>query len=343
MKQLLNTLFITQPDGYMALNNGNISVLVDKTSVGKVPLINFQAIVAFTRMGASPALLHECMSRNILLTFISPTGQFLGQITGQTNGNVLLRKEQVRVSDDKKRSALIARNMIAGKLYNQRRLVQRYMRDHGLVVDTVALQDLVDGLKDSVQAVQSATDIDTIRGIEGNAAASYFAQFNQLILQHHADFQFVGRTRRPPLDNVNALLSFAYALLADECSGALLSVGLDPYIGFMHADRPGRRGLALDLMEELRGIYADQFVLTLINQKIMKPKMFQHQDSGAVLMTDEGKKTFLDQWQRRKGEEIMHPYLQQRIAWGLVPYAQALLLARYLRGDLDAYPAFLSK
>lgn len=343
MKQLLNTLFIAQPDGYMALDNGNVNVLVDKKSVGKAPLINFQAIIAFTRMGASPALIHECMSRNILLSFISPTGKFLGQITGQTNGNVLLRKEQVRVSDDKERSALIARNMIAGKLYNQRRLVQRYIRDHGLVVDTGALQRVVDELKNSIQALQDATDIDTIRGIEGNAAASYFAQFDQLILQRHADFRFAGRTRRPPLDNVNAMLSFAYVLLAEECSGALLSVGLDPYMGFMHADRPGRKGLALDLMEELRGIYADQFVLTLINKQIMKPTMFQHQDSGAVLLTDDGRKVFLTQWQQRKGEEIMHPYLQQRVAWGLVPYAQALLLARYLRDDLDAYPAFLWK
>jgi CRISPR-associated protein Cas1 len=343
MKQLLNTLFISQEDGYLALNNGNVTVLVDKKPVGKAPLINFQAIIAFTRMGASPALLQECMARNILLSFISPTGKFLGQMTGQTNGNVLLRKEQVRVSDDKGKSALIARNMIAGKLYNQRRLIQRYMRDHELVVDVGVLQNLVDELRESIQAVQLATQLDTIRGIEGNAAAAYFAQFDQLILQHSSEFRFAGRNRRPPLDNVNALLSFAYVMLAEECSGALLSVGLDPYIGFMHTDRPGRKGLALDMMEELRGIYADQFVLTIINKHIMKSSMFEHQDSGAVWLNDEGRRVFLTQWQQRKGDEITHPYLQQKIPWGLVPYSQALLLARYLRGDLDAYPAFLWK
>lgn len=343
MRKLLNTLFITSPDAYLSLDGGNIEIRANKQILGKVPLLNLEGIVTFGRAGASPALMNECMKSTIPMTFLSPSGSLMGRVIGVTNGNVVLRKKQYQISEDNQESGLIARNFIIGKIYNQRWMLERATRDHALVINTKQFKLVSGQLQKVTQQLSSATDIDIIRGIEGNAATQYYGLFDQLILQQKKDFQFHGRNRRPPLDKVNALLSFAYTLLAHDVSAALETVGLDSYVGFMHQDRPGRMSLALDLMEELRGVYADRFVLRLINKKIVNSKDFQKKENGAVLLHEDGRKKFIEEWQQRKQDKIVHPYLNEKIAWGLVPYTQAMLLARFLRGDLDEYPPFLWK
>ncbi|MFD1671217.1 type I-C CRISPR-associated endonuclease Cas1c [Agrilactobacillus yilanensis] len=343
MKKLLNTLYITKPDTYLFLDGGNIGVSVEREVVGKVPLLNFESIVIFARSGASPALIQSCLEHNISMTFLTPNGRFCGRVTGMTNGNVILRKQQYRISDDSVQSTLIARNFIFGKIANQRSVLQRILRDHKLAIDIEEFQNVIGTLQETLTQLSSMTDLERLRGVEGNAAQLYFSLFDQMILQQKKAFIFEGRNRRPPLDNTNALLSFAYSMLAHECAAALESVGLDAYVGFMHQDRPGRLSLSLDLMEELRSVYADRFVLKLINKQLISDKDFNHSESGAVQLTEDGRKTFITQWQKRKEEKLEHPFLKEKIIWGLVPHVQALLLARYLRGDLDAYPPFLWK
>jgi CRISPR-associated protein Cas1 len=343
MKKLLNTLFVTTPDAYLFLDGGNIGIRADEQILGKVPLLNLEGVVTFGRSGASPALMNECMQNSIPLTFLSPQGKLLGRVIGTSRGNVVLRKRQYHIAEDPVASSLIARNFIIGKIYNQRWMLERATRDHGLVIDTPRFKSVSCQFKEVTQQIMQCDDLETIRGVEGNAATQYYGLFDQLILQQKDAFNFHGRNRRPPLDNVNALLSFAYTLLAHDVAAALETVGLDAYVGFMHQDRPGRISLALDLMEELRGVYADRFVLRLINKRIVSAKDFQKKENGAVLLREEGRKRFLTEWQTRKQDMIVHPYLNEKIAWGLVPYCQALLLARYLRDDLDAYPPFLWK
>ncbi|MFD0896603.1 type I-C CRISPR-associated endonuclease Cas1c [Loigolactobacillus binensis] len=343
MKKLLNTLFVTTPNAYLFLDGGNIGIRADEQVLGKVPLLNLEGVVTFGRSGASPALMSECMQHSIPMTFLSPQGKFLGRVIGISKGNVVLRKRQYHIAENLTASSLIARNFIIGKIYNQRWMLERATRDHGLVIDTPRFKSVSSQFKEVTKQIIQCVDLETIRGIEGNAATQYYSLFDQLILQQKDNFQFHGRNRRPPLDNVNALLSFTYTLLAHDTAAALETVGLDAYVGFMHQDRPGRISLALDLMEELRGVYADRFVLRLINKRIVSAKDFQKKENGAVLLRDEARKRFLTEWQARKQDTIVHPYLNEKIAWGLVPYCQALLLARYLRGDLDAYPPFLWK
>ena len=281
--------------------------------------------------------------KGIQLCFMTPRGRFLARVCGEDRGNVLLRKQQYRVSDSPAESCLIARNMILGKVFNARWVLERTLRDHGMRVDTEALRKVSTQLAQQLPAIETAVDLDTLRGLEGEASARYFSGFNQLILNQKDDFSFEGRNRHPPRDNVNAMLSFAYTLLANDCGAALESVGLDSYVGFMHRDKPGRASLALDLMEELRAPLADRLVLTLINNRMVQKNHFRRQADGVVLLNDDGRKLFLNAWQERKRDAITHPYLQEKVYWGLVPYVQALLLARYLRGDLDGYTTFFWK
>lgn len=343
MRKLLNTLYVTSEDHYLALENENVVVLREEEKAGQFPLSILEGIVSFSYKGASPALMGECAKRGIQLCFMSRYGRFLCRVCGEKQGNVLLRKEQYRVSDSEGRSCRIARHFIFGKVHNARWLLERTLRDHALRVDEPALREVSRALQTRLPGIVEAASLDVLRGLEGEASALYFSVFDQLILQQKKDFFFHGRTRRPPTDNVNALLSLLYTLLANDCASALESVGLDAYVGFMHRDRPGRASLALDLMEELRAPFVDRFVLTLINTKAIQPEHFRRQPGGAALLTDEGRKVVLNAWQTRKREEIRHPYLQEKIPWGLVPYVQALLLSRYLRGDLDGYPPFLWK
>jgi CRISPR-associated protein Cas1 len=343
MRKLLNTLFVTTPDTYLALDGENIVLLKDKEKLGRIPLHNLESIVTTGYLGTSPALMRKCAEKNISLIFLTSSGRFGSRVTGGSSGNVFLRKKQYRFSDDESESMAIARHFIIGKLYNQRWLLERVTRDNPLRVNIEQFKQISSELKKYIEEIQNIEDLDTLRGIEGQAANRYFLLFDQMILQQKADFGFYGRNRRPPLDNVNALLSLAYTLLAQDCAAALETVGLDPYVGFMHQDRPGRVSLALDLMEELRGIYADRFVLTLINKKIVHAKDFVKKESGAVILKDDARRKFFKIWQDKKQETIQHPFLREKITLGLVPYTQALLLSRYLRGDLDGYPPFLWK
>lgn len=342
MKKLLNTLFVTQPDSYLSLDGENIVILQDEVKK-RIPLHNLESIVTFGYTGASPALMGYCADENIPIIFLTSSGRFRARVVGKSRGNVVLRKTQYRLSDNEIESARIARNFITGKVFNQKWMLERVTRDYPIRVDTAKFKEVSAQLSDLMKEIRVCDDLERLRGLEGQAAISYNRVFNQMILQQKEDFYFHSRSRRPPLDNVNAMLSFAYTLLANDTAAALEGVGLDAYVGFLHRERPGRISLALDVMEELRGIYADKFVLTLINKKIFNKDDFVKKENGAILMTDEARRKFLSAWQNKKTEKITHPYLGEKIQWGLVPHAQSLLLARFLRGDLDEYPPFLWK
>ena len=343
MRKLLNTLFVTSENRYLSLKNENVVVHEEDKVIATFPLIALESIVTFSYQGASPALMGECAKRGIGLVFMTQNGRFLCRVTGIDRGNVLLRKKQCILSENDRECALIARNMIIGKIYNERWVLGRALRDHALRLDQARIENVITALNVTIKQLKDAENTEFIRGLEGKAAARYYSVFDELILAQKSDFSFNDRNRRPPQDNVNALLSFAYVLLANDCTAASESVGIDAYIGFLHKDRPGRASLALDLEEELRAPLADRFVLTLINNRVIQDKHFEHQEDGAVLLNDEGRRIFLRAWQERKQEMLTHPYLQEKLPWGLVPYVQSLLLARYLRGDLDGYPPFLWK
>ncbi|USG67409.1 type I-C CRISPR-associated endonuclease Cas1c [Brevibacillus ruminantium] len=343
MRKLLNTLFVTTQDAYLSLDGENIVVKNEEETLGRYPLHNLEAVCTFGYAGASPALMGACAARNISLTFLTRNGRFLARVIGEDRGNVVLRKEQYRISDNERRSALVARNIIVGKLYNSKWILERATRDYPLRIDVDRMKRVTASLSETMKLVRNVEDLGILRGLEGTAAVQYNSVFDDLILQQKEHFSFRGRSKRPPLDNVNALLSFAYTLLANDMKAALEAVGLDAYVGFLHRDRPGRASLALDLMEELRGVYADRLVLSLINKRIINSKGFHKKENGAVIMDEDTRKQVLKAWQERKQEKIIHPYLHEKISWGLVPYAQALLLARFIRGDLDEYPPFLWK
>ena len=343
MKQLLNTLFVTSEDVYLSLEGENVLANREQQVLARCPLHTLQTIVSFSYAGASPALMGACAKRGIGLAFCTPRGKFLARVCRESSGNVLLRREQYRLADDPVRSCLVARNMIFGKLSNSAASIQRTLRDHAPRVAGYGLENASQQIKALLPQVLEVMELEGLRGLEGLGATAYFGVFDHLLLRRKEDFYFHGRNRRPPLDRVNAMLSFSYSLLAHDCASALESVGLDSYVGFLHRDRPGRTSLALDLMEELRPCMADRFVLTLVNNRMLDPGDFQVQDSGAVLLTEDGRKKFLKAWQERKRDTLTHPYLGEKMSWGMIPYVQALLLARYLRGDLDEYPPFLWK
>ncbi|WP_062109036.1 type I-C CRISPR-associated endonuclease Cas1c [Bacillus niameyensis] len=341
MKQLLNTVYVSDPEVYLALKGKNLNLLKSEESIARIPLHNIEAICTFGYQGASPALMNECLEQNISLTFFSGRGRFRGRLTGELNGNVTLRKKQYRISDDEEKSASISKHMIIGKIFNSEQLLKRNIRDHALRVDGERINRAIERLQASRAAVSECDNLDGLRGIEGNAASIYYSVFGECVLQQKDVFFFRGRNRRPPLDPVNAMLSFAYSLLASETAAALEGVGLDSYVGFLHRDRPGRTSLALDLMEELRPIIADRFILKLINRKQVSSHDFIVKENNAVILKDDARKNFLQLWQKEKQQSITHPFLKEKIPWGLIPHVQALLLARYLRGDLDAYPPIL--
>lgn len=343
MKKLLNTLYITTPDRYISLDGENVVISAERKEIARVPLHNLERIMLFGGAGASPALMGKCVSESLELVFMSRSGKFLARVEGEVNGNVLLRRKQYRVADKPQESLKIARNIIAAKLYNSRWVLERTIRDHSMRIDTELFKSKSLFLKNAVDNAMKAENIDILRGIEGEAASVYFSVFDDMILQQKDDFKFNGRNRRPPLDRVNAMLSFAYSLCTSMCTSALEAVGLDAYVGFMHTDRPGRRSLALDLLEEFRAVMCDRFILTMINKRTISPDHFEMREDGAVLLNDDGRRAFLTAWQNRKDEEIKHPFLEEKVQWGMIPYTQALLLSRYLRDDLDSYPPFLWK
>ena len=343
MKKLLNTLYITLEDSYLSLDGENVVVIDGDREIGRVPLHNLEGIVSFGYRGTSPALMGACAEKNISLCYLTPQGRFLARVTGRIKGNVLLRERQYKSSMDEQESLEIAKNCIFGKVYNCRWVLERAIRDHGMQIDKEKVKNASLKLKHALTLIREARLKEQLRGYEGEAASIYFGVFDELILQQKKDFGFSGRNRRPPMDNTNALLSFSYTLLTNTMASALETVGLDPYVGYLHTERPGRASLALDMIEELRPVIADRFVLLLINKRMIQGKAFKKKENGAVIMSDDARKLVIAEWQNKKKETLMHPFLQEKVEWGMIPFAQAMLLARYLRGDLDGYPPFLWK
>jgi CRISPR-associated protein Cas1 len=346
MKRMLNTLYVTSEDAWLRKDGANIVVEVDGTERGRAPLHMLEGVVSFTRPGASPALMAACAETGIALSFVTPNGRFEARVEGPRSGNVLLRRTQFRIADDTARKLPIVQSIVAAKVANQRAVVRRALRDYGEEMQAdmrIAMNDAEQRLSGVIRRTLAATDVDTLRGQEGEAALVYFSVFDFLIRHDDASFRFTGRSRRPPLDRMNALLSFLYAMLGHDCRSALEAHGLDPQVGFLHADRPGRAGLALDLMEELRPVLADRLALSMINRQQLAPDDFIVEEAGGVRLADDARKRVLVAWQERKRDELRHPFLGETVPLGLVAYLQAQMLSRHLRGDLDGYPAFIWK
>ncbi len=344
MRKQLNTLYITTDGAWLRKDGANVVMEVEQQERARVPVHMLEGLVCFGRIGVSPQLLGFCMEQGITVTYLTPNGRFLARVEGPVTGNVLLRRAQYRCSDDPVGCAAIVRNLLAGKLHNQRAVLARGWRDRGeRLPDAPAFRHALRRLKRIPQRLLQTPEVDILRGLEGEAAQAYFAVFDQLIAVDEPSLHFAGRNRRPPRDAFNALLSFLYTLLTHDCRSALETVGLDPAVGFLHRDRPGRPSLALDLAEEFRPLLGERLALSLINRKQLGPRDFRTLDNGAVSLTDAARKTVLVAYQERKREELGHPFLGEKVQIGLLPWLQAQLLARYLRGDLDGYPPFLWK
>lgn len=343
MRRLLNTLYVTIPEAYLARDGENVLIKVDNEIKFRVPVHNLEGIVCFGFAGASPGLMYLCCERGVELSFLTDYGKFMGRVSGKVSGNILLRKNQYRWTDNDEITLRLACRFILAKIINSKAVLHRALRDHSQVVNTELLNDVMKSLANLAKQTERARDLNTLRGIEGQAACLYFTAFNQLILTQKDSFLMTERNRRPPLDRINALLSFLYTLLTHELVAALESIGLDPQAGFLHRDRPGRPSLALDVMEELRPHFADRLAVTLINRNQISSGGFTIKENGAVIMDDATRKEVLIAWQKRKQEEIVHPYLEEKVPLGLVPYIQAMLLARHVRGDLEDYPPFFWK
>ncbi len=343
MKKLLNTLFVTTQGAYLSKEGETIAVKIKDDIALQVPVHTLGGIICFGQVSCSPYLMGFCAENQVAISFLTENGGFLAKVQGPVSGNVFLRREQYRRADDLKASSVVARAIVMGKVSNCRTVLQRAIRDHTEKIDIEAMSQASQKLVNSLRNLQTESSLDIVRGIEGESASAYFEVFDHLITSQKDDFTFHERNRRPPLDNVNCLLSFTYTLLMHDVRSALETVGLDPAVGFLHRDRPGRYGLALDLMEEFRPYIADRLTLSLINLSQVQGKGFNKKESGAVLMDDDTRKTVLVAYQKRKQEEIEHPFLKEKVAVGLLPYVQALLMARYLRGDIDGYPPFIWK
>ncbi len=342
MRKLRNVLYVTNPKSYLSKDGESIVVSVENQELARVPIHNLEGVVCFGFIRASHGMMALCTENDVGLCFVSPYGKFMARVDGKVSGNVLLRKRQYAVSDDETASGKIAAYCILGKLMNCRTVLQRFSRDYP---DMVSKEFEVNfkRLSEGIVQIKAGTcgSLNELRGFEGILSKYYFDSFNDLILSTEPEFSFENRSRRPPLDRVNALLSFSYMLIAADCASALASVGLDPQVGFLHRVRPGRPSLALDLVEEFRPYLGDRFVLSLINNRVVTAGDFVVKENGAVLLTDDARKIVLQAWQKRKKEEVMHGYLEERMPVGLLPYAQAMLLARFFRGDIDGYPPFV--
>lgn len=343
MKRLLNTLYVTTQGAYLHREGMSVTVSVDGEVRLRVPIHTLQSIVCFGRVSLSPPLMGLCAEHQVATSFLSYSGRFLARVEGPVSGNVLLRREQYRRADSPEESAKIAQALVIAKINNSRVVLQRALRSHAQERADGKLAGVVDHLAYLLKRLGAPQPLDTVRGIEGEAAQKYFEIFDRLITAQKDDFFFRERSRRPPLDSMNALLSFLYTMLTHDVTSALESVGLDPAVGFLHRDRPGRPGLALDIMEEFRPYFADRLALSLVNLKQVSGQGFEKTETGAVLMDEYTRKSVIAVYQNRKQEGIMHPFLREKIAVGLLPYSQALLLSRYLRGDIDGYPPFIWK
>lgn len=349
MKKLLNTLYVTTPESYLSKDGNNVVVSVDEKEIFRIPISNIEAINAFCYSGASPGVMRLCTSNNVALSFFSPHGRFISRIQGPVNGNVLLRVRQYSILNEVMEKRRLASRFIYGKLFNSRVVLRRFVRDYPDNSASAQVDHSAEMLRRSAIKVSQIPEIDTLRGIEGEGAVEYFNVFPHLILNTDPKFTFKNRNKRPPTDPVNAMLSMGYSLLANDCASALEGVGLDPAVGFLHTLRPGRKSLALDLMEEMRAYIVDRLVISLINTRQISASDFKiHTDTtdrnqASVVFTDNGLKKFLSAWQAKKKTEFTHPFLNEKIKLGLLPHIQAMLLARNLRGDIDDYPVFLAK
>ena len=343
MRKLLNTLYVTTQGAWVARDGQTVVVRVEHEDRLRLPIHTLSSLVCFGNVAVTPPAMSLCAESGVAISFLTEHGHFLARVQGPVSGNVLLRREQYRRADDPAASAAIARAVVIGKVANSRAVLLRAARERGDSPESTQMLAAAARLGQALRDLPDADSVDRVRGLEGDAARAYFGAFDHLIEVAKDGFFFRERSRRPPLDNMNALLSFLYTLLVHDARAALETVGLDPAVGFLHRDRPGRPGLALDLMEEMRPLLGERLALTLVNRQQVKPEGFQKTESGAVTMDDATRKTVLVAYQTRKQEEITHPFLDEKLPVGMIAYAQALLLARYLRGDLDAYPPFFWK
>jgi len=340
MKKLLNTLYVTSEDSYISKDGTNVVVSVSGAEVGRLPVHNIEQVVCFGHSGASPSAMRLCVENGVSISFMSPNGRFIAGVYGETKGNVLLRRAQYRIADDPGGSLRISKNMILGKMANCRHVLRKAKSNHGQKMNTAVVDSSIARLTELISSVENASDADNLRGLEGEAARYYYESFDCMILKDKEDFYFRCRNRRPPRDRMNAMLSFIYSMLANDVKSALEAVGLDPYVGFLHTDRPGRPSLALDLMEEMRPI-ADRIALSLVNLRMVSPKGFIETESGAVVMDDETRKIIIDAWQTRKNDETYHPFIKEKIKIGLIPFVQAMLLSKHIRGEINGYPPYI--
>ena len=338
MRKMLNTLYVTNPDLYLGRDGLTLVAWLNDEKVAQFPIHNFEDIICFNYTGVSTSLLELCADKGVNITFLSRSGKFRGRFYGPVKGNVLLRKEQYRISEDPKESINFAKLFILGKTYNSARVLDRYIKEHSSVSKNLIFSK--EKISESRIRILEITSHEELLGVEGDLSREYFSNFNELITSQKEDFRFNTRTRRPPLDPVNAMLSLTYSFIRVKMESALETVGLDPYVGFYHTDRPGRTGLALDMMEELRPYMGDRFILKLINNKEVTIKDFIIKENESVLFTEDGFKKFLDLWNLRMQETFKHPFLEETINVGLLPYVQAMLLARCIRKDLEIYPPF---
>jgi len=343
MKKYLNTLFVTTQGAYLSKEGETIAVKIEQKTRMRIPIHTIGGVVCFGAVTCSPYLMGFCSDNDVSISFLTKYGRFLAMVKGPVSGNVLLRRKQFRMADCKKMSALIAGFVLTGKLANSRTVLERSIRDHKDKMDKEAVEKVSVRLSFYIKKELQKDDLDRLRGIEGDAAHQYFSVFNELILAQKESFLFSGRNRRPPTDRINCLLSFVYTLLVHDVQSALESVGLDPAVGFLHRDRPGRPGLALDIMEEFRPFIADRLVLSMINRNQVQPDGFIIKESGAAYMDDETRKIVLTTYQKRKQERLTHPFLNEKVEIGNLFFIQALLLARFIRGDIDGYPPFIWK
>jgi len=346
MRRSLNTLYVTTEGAWLHKDGANVVMSVEGQTKGRVPAHMLESLVCLGRVLVSPPLLGYCAEQGISISFLNRHGRFLARVEGPVSGNVLLRRRQYSCSDNPAASVAIVGHLLQGKVHGQRTVLARALRDHGARMPPeaqLALKQAIERLRRVTDRLWVESSLDVLRGLEGDAARLYFEVFDHLIRVAEPAFRFQGRNRRPPKDAVNALLSFLYTLLTHDCRGALETVGLDPAVGFLHRDRPGRPSLALDMLEGFRPVLADRLALSLINRRQLTAKDFQVLENNAVIMTEDARRTVLTAYQERKQDEVWHPFLEEKVVIGLLPFIQAQLLARHLRGDLDGYPPFLWK
>lgn len=340
MKKLLNTLYVTSEDAYLSLDGENIVCKTDSATKFRVPFSNIESIFCFNYKGCSPSLMGKCVEYGIPLNFISPYGKFLARVTGETKGNVFVRKKQFEIFDEMK--IIMSQNTVAAKLCNTQFVLKRSIRDYPQINEDGKMSECINSLKEYAEKVYTLNVPDEILGLEGLAAKKYFNVFDRMICKNKDEFRLCGRTKRPPLDRVNAVLSYLYTICTCDYASALETAGLDSYVGFYHELRSGRTSLACDMIEETRCII-ERLVITMINLQILKPNDFDIQISGVTMLNEDGRKKVLTKWQEKKRTMIMHPYIKKKIQLGLVPYVQSILMSKYIRGEISEYPCFLMK